>query len=167
MGHATIMLGDHDRGVKYLNKGLKIHEDSGVEMLLPVSYLRAALVYKELGNFNLAKEYAIKSLNMSVKNNEKTAKGPCKAILGYLSWKIDPDQKVQFVGLIEQGMQDEENFKMRPYLALGYLYKGELYQESKEPVKAMENLKIAETMFQEMEMNFWLKRTQNMLAQLK
>jgi len=64
-------------------------------------------------------------------------------------------------------MKDLENFQKRPFLALGYLYKGDLYQESKEPVKAIENLKIAESMFQEMDMGFWLNRTQNMLAILK
>ena len=42
-----------------------------------------------------------------------------------------------------------------------------IYQESKEPVKAIENLKIAKTMFQEMGIDFWLDRTQNMLATLK
>ncbi len=50
---------------------------------------------------------------------------------------------------------------------MGYLYKAELYQDSRESVKAIENLKIAESMFQEMDMGFWLNRTQNMLATLK
>jgi tetratricopeptide (TPR) repeat protein len=135
--------------------------------MLPVSYLRAARAYKKLGNFNLAKEYAEKSLSLSIKNNEKSAKGYCKVLLGHLSWKIDPDQKSQSLDMLEQGMKDLENFKKRPLLALGYLYKGELYQDSKEPAKAIENLKIAETMFQEMGMDFWLNRTQNMLAELK
>jgi tetratricopeptide (TPR) repeat protein len=167
MGHATVMLKDYDRGVEYLNKGLKMHENSDVELLMPISYLRAALVYKELGNFNLAKEYAEKSLNLSIKNNEKNTKALCKVILGYLSGKIDSDQKTQSLDLLEKGIKDLENFKMGPSLAFGYLSKAELYQDSKESVKAIENLKIAETMFQEMEMDFWLNRTQNMLAELE
>ena len=167
MGHAAIMLGDHDRGVEYLNKGLEMHENSGVEMMLPASYLWAVRAYKKLGKFKLAKKYAEKSLNLSIKNNDKDAKGYCKVLLGYLSWKVNPDQKSQSLELLEEGMKELDNFKKRPLLALGYLDKGELYQESKEPVKAIENLKIAKTMFQEMEMDFWLNRAQNMLATLK
>jgi len=167
MGHATIMLGDHDTGVECLSKGLEMHENSGVEMMLPASYLWAVRAYKKSGNFKLAKEYAEKSLNLSIKNNDKDTKGYCKVLLGYLSWKVNPDQKSQSLDLLEQGMKDIENFKKRPLLALGYLDKGELYQESKEPIKAIENLKIAETMFQEMGMDFWLDRTQNMLSELK
>ncbi len=61
----------------------------------------------------VAKEFAEKSLNVSIKNNEKAAKGPCKVLLGYLSYKVDPVQKPHSLELLEQGMNDEENFKQR------------------------------------------------------
>jgi len=46
------------------------------------------------------------------------------------------------------------------------LYLGEIYLDTKELEKAVENLKIAEGLFQEMGIDFWLDKTQKLLAEL-
>ena len=54
-----------------------------------------------------------------------------------------------------------------PYLFwLGYLWLGEVYAESGRREEALENLKKAEGMFQEMGMDYWLGKAQEALARL-
>jgi tetratricopeptide (TPR) repeat protein len=56
---------------------------------------------------------------------------------------------------------------MRPSCSEGYLYLGELYADMGQREKALETLKKAEGMFQEMGMDYWLHRTQEVLQVLE
>ena len=67
---------------------------------------------------------------------------------------------------IQKGIQILERAKAKPAIAQGYLYSGELYLDHQENENALENLKKAEIMFTEMEMDFWLNRTREFLARL-
>lgn len=49
---------------------------------------------------------------------------------------------------------------------LGYFFLGELYANSGQPDKALENLKRAERMLQEMGMDYWLDKAQEVLNRL-
>jgi predicted ATPase len=61
----------------------------------------------------------------------------------------------------------EEFYEMLAYhYARGCLSLGEVYDKAGQKEKAMENLKKAETMFQEMGMNYWLATTRKVLAGL-
>ena len=55
---------------------------------------------------------------------------------------------------------------MKPSCALGYFSLGELYVNAGQKEKALENLKKAEGMFQEMGMDYWLTRTQEVMRRL-
>ena len=59
-----------------------------------------------------------------------------------------------------------DELKIRPFSAQGHLFLGELYIDSREKEKALENLKKAEGMFQEMGMDYWTGRTQEVLGRL-
>ena len=52
------------------------------------------------------------------------------------------------------------------YGSQGYLFLGELYADTGERDKALENLNKAEAMFQEMGMDYWLRKTQEVLGRL-
>lgn len=61
----------------------------------------------------------------------------------------------------------EEFYEMLAYYyARGCSSLGEVYDKAGQKEKAMENLKKAETMFQEMGMNYWLATTRKVLAGL-
>ena len=59
-----------------------------------------------------------------------------------------------------------DELKLKPFSAQGYLFLGELYGNRGQPDKALENLKKAEKMFQEMGMDYWLTQAQEVLAEL-
>jgi Tfp pilus assembly protein PilF len=59
-----------------------------------------------------------------------------------------------------------DELKMKPSYAGAYLVLAELYAHASQKEKALENLKKAETMFQEMGMDYWLGRTRKVLAEL-
>jgi len=160
IGYATSMLGNHDEGYEYVKKGVEMHESSGVAMWLPMSYCRAGAAMKEIGDFKLAKKYLEESLKSAIKSNETGVKGHSKILLGSLLWKINTSQKSEALDCLKEGITILENIKLKPLLALGYLHKGELYLDNKEPEKAIENLKTAESMLREMRMDFWLNKTQ-------
>jgi hypothetical protein len=64
-------------------------------------------------------------------------------------------------------MKISDELKTRPQCALGYFFLGELHAGAGQKQKALENLKKAETMFQEMGMEYWLAQAQAALSKLK
>jgi tetratricopeptide (TPR) repeat protein len=68
---------------------------------------------------------------------------------------------------ILRGMETLDGLKLRPFYAQGYLCLGELYAHAGQREKARENLQKAEAMYQEMGMDYFLRRTQNELAKLQ
>ena len=50
---------------------------------------------------------------------------------------------------------------------MGYLFLVELYTDAGQREKALENLKKAKGMFQEMGMDYWLAKTREVLGKLK
>jgi hypothetical protein len=54
----------------------------------------------------------------------------------------------------------------KPTYAQGHLFLGEVYAHSGQKEKALEHLKEAETMFQEMGMDYWLGVTREVSAGL-
>jgi hypothetical protein len=55
---------------------------------------------------------------------------------------------------------------MKAFYAPGYFYLGELYANAGQKEKALENLKKAEAMFQEMGTDYWLTQAQGTLEKL-
>jgi hypothetical protein len=60
-----------------------------------------------------------------------------------------------------------DELKIKPFYAQGYLFLGELHAGAGQKEKALENLKKAEAMFQEMGMDYWLARTKNLLEMVR
>ena len=68
---------------------------------------------------------------------------------------------------IFDGIRLLDELKMEPFAAQGHLFLGELYADTGQKEKAMENLKKAEDNFREMGMDYWLNKTQEVLDKLK
>jgi hypothetical protein len=67
---------------------------------------------------------------------------------------------------ILEGISLLEELKIKPYISVGHLFLGELYIFSDQREKAIEKLDKAKLMFQEMEMDYWLNKTQKVLERL-
>jgi len=87
--------------------------------------------------------------------------------LGRILARTGPSQIHKAEECILQGMKISDELRTRPQYALGYFFLGELYAGAGQKQKALENLKKAETMFQEMGMDYWLEQAQAVLSKLK
>lgn len=67
---------------------------------------------------------------------------------------------------IQQGIKILDELKLKPFSSQGYLFLGEVYADTGQQDKALKNLKEAEGAFQEMGMDYWLARTQEVLGKL-
>jgi hypothetical protein len=67
---------------------------------------------------------------------------------------------------IVNGIRILEDLKYKAFYSQGYLFLGELYADTGQKDLALENLKKAEAMFQEMGMDYWLAKTHEVLGRL-
>jgi tetratricopeptide (TPR) repeat protein len=64
---------------------------------------------------------------------------------------------------IMKGMKMLDQLKTKPGYSMGHLLLGELCADAGQKEKALENLKKAEELYQEMGMDHWLARTRRVL----
>jgi len=166
IGYATAMLGDYEKSNYFIRKGLEMYDSCGVKLHLASAYCFIGSAFQELGNAQLAGKYIEKALKISIENNERSVDGRSNIHMGNLIGKNDPLEKQNAINHIKKGIETLKTLGARPYYAIGYLYLGEIYLDTYESEKAVENLKLAEGMFQEMGIDFWLNKTQKLLAEL-
>ncbi|UCG82920.1 MAG: AAA family ATPase [Dehalococcoidia bacterium] len=97
----------------------------------------------------------------------RTHEGCPLIYLGKILCKADPDESRESEEYILQGIKRFDESKRRPWRSIGYLFLGELYADTGQNKKAIEALKKAEGEFQEMGMDYWLRRTQEVLQRVK
>ena len=87
-------------------------------------------------------------------------------LLGRALGKSDPRQIDKAEEYILKGIRLHEEWELKPLYSIGYLFLGELYADAGQREDALENLKKAEGMYQEMGMDYWLGKTQEVLGRL-
>ena len=80
--------------------------------------------------------------------------------LGRILGRRDPSRRDEAEEDVLRGIKILEKLKSKPFSTLGLLFLGECYLDMGEKEKAVETLKKAESMFQQMGMDYWLNRTQ-------
>jgi tetratricopeptide (TPR) repeat protein len=86
--------------------------------------------------------------------------------LGQIFGKAGKSQTEKAEESILKGIKILDELKLKALYAPGYYFLGDLYANSGQEGKALETLKKAEMMFQEMGMDYWLTRTQEVLRSL-
>jgi len=166
LGYACAMLGDPVTGKRHAEKGLEIHRDSGVEMFLSLAHSQSGWIHLDLGDLKNARSLGEEALRLSQKNNEKLIEAGSWLLLGTILGKTEPPKINKAEECILKGIEVCKELKTEPYYSLGHLYLGQLYLNSGEKEKAIDNLKKAEEMFREMGMDYWLGKTQEVSAAL-
>ena len=123
-------------------------------------------IHLHLGDLKNARSSVDEALRLSQKNNEKFVEGTSWILLGRILARTETSQIHEAEEYILQGMKILDGLRVKPSYARGYLALGELYANAGQKEKALENLRKAETMFQEMGMDYWLTRTRKVLAEL-
>ena len=166
LGLAISYLGDPETGGKYVEKGLKIQRDAGFEMLLSMYPLFLGIICYQQGDLMNARHFADEALRLSQKNNEKHFEGHSWIWLGRIVGRMEKPQIGKAEEYILQGMKMLDELKLKPFYAQGCLFLGEVLADAGDREKALESLKKAESMFQEMGMDYWLGKAQEELKRL-
>ena len=106
------------------------------------------------------------ALSLSQKNNEKYMEALAWMWLGRTVGRADALQRNNAEVYILKGIETLTSLKLKPFYSQGYLFLGELHSYSEQRKKALKYLHMAEDNFREMEMDYWIDRTQEVLGKL-
>jgi tetratricopeptide (TPR) repeat protein len=166
LGLACAMLGDPEAGKRHAEKGLKIRRDGGTQMFSSLDYCLLGRIHLELGDLKNARSLAEDARRLSQKNNEKAMEAWSCLLLGTILGKTEPLQIDKAERSILKAIEICRELRIKVYDPIGYLYLGQLYLNAGEKEKAFDNIKRAKEMFQEMGMDYWLGKAQEVLATL-
>ena len=166
LGWGYYFTGELETAKKYAEKGFKIQSNAGISMNLSYHFILLSMVHLDSGDLDKAQNCIEEALRLSQNQNEKPNEGFSKIWLGRILGKADRSQDNNAEKCLLQGIKMLEELKTKPWSAQGYLFLGEIYADRSQREKALENLKKAEGMFQEMEMDYWLDRTRDFLGRV-
>ena len=130
-------------------------------------YCYLSAVYLDSGDLENARSCAQKALELAEANGEKAWEGMSLVWLGRTLVKAYKSQYGEGEKYILEGMKLLDGLKLKPWMSRSYLYLGELYADIGQRENALETLKKAEDAFQEMGMDYYLRRTQEVLERVK
>ena len=145
---------------------LKFCRETGLYLIVSFGLYVLGLIYFESGDLNFSEDYLIEAIEVSKNHNQKLFLGMSQIWLGRVLARKDITKRDKAEKQILEGMKVLEACNMRPSVAHGYLFLGELYADLGQKEKALKNLKKAESMYQEMEMSFWPDKVQEVLDRL-
>jgi tetratricopeptide (TPR) repeat protein len=166
LGSGYYYLGDLEAARKHIEKGFDITMRGGSEWWISFHYLYLSKTYLDLGDPQNSRSFIEEALKLSQKNSEKHLEGASWTWLGRILGKTDPSQSDKTEECIVKGIKILEEMNIKPWCSEGYFCLGELYADIGKREKALENLKKAEGMFQEMGIDYWLARTQEVIRRL-
>jgi tetratricopeptide (TPR) repeat protein len=167
LGNTYAYLGDPETGRNYGEKGLKMQRNAGIEWFLSWQYLHLGDTYLQLGDLDNARASAEEALKLSQKNSERHYEGLARIFWGRILGRTEGSHIRKAEESILKGMKIADALRAKPAYAQGHLNLGELYANAGQKEKAIENLRKAEAMFQEMEMDYWLARTKKLLEMVR
>ena len=166
LGYGYCLSGDLESGQKYIEKGIKILTEKGLRLFLSFKYVVLSIVHFMSGDFQNAENCANEALTVSQNYDQKDFEGISMTWLGRILGKEKPSPDVRADEYILQGMKICDEQSLKPWSAQGYLFLGELHANRGQREKALQNLQKAEGMLQEMGMDYWLAKTQELLGRL-
>jgi len=164
LGLAYYSLGNIPKALEYTEKALKVQVSSGLPFMLSLYHVCLSIVHLELNDLTKALFHAEEAINYAKKNNERHWEAFSLWQLGMVGWKSQKIKIDEAEQNIRQGIRILNELEMKAFEMMGYLYLGELFTYANEREKALKILKMVEKAFQEMKMDYWLARTQKVLA---
>jgi tetratricopeptide (TPR) repeat protein len=162
LGWAHWLLGDLKNARKYMDRGLKAQIDVGVEYDSGLFYSFAALVDLDCGDQKKAQQRAEKALKIA-ETNHQHGEGLVWIALGRILGKANPPQLDRAEEAFLRGINILEKLKIIAYCVPSYYFFGEFYHDTGQKEKALATLEKAQRIYKEMEMEFWLLKTKELL----
>ena len=166
LGSGYYYQGELEAARNHIAKGIELKNRGGSEWWKSFHYLYLSKTYFDLGDKKNSRSAIEEALKISQNNNEKHLEGASWAFLGRILGKTDLIQSDTAAEYILKGIKILEDLKIKPWCAEGHLYLGELYVDTGNREDALNNLRKAESMFQEIGMGHYLSKTQEILSRL-
>jgi len=166
LGHAYLQKGNSDTAIRFINKGLKLQMNTGRQGLLSWIYYCLGCALLATNKLKEAQQAIEKGLESARKNNEIFNESLLMITNGIVLRKKEPTKWIEAGEIIQKEIKILEKLEAKLLYSRGYLFLGELYYDSGKREKALEYLIKAEENFKEMGMDYWLKKTQDILGEL-
>jgi tetratricopeptide (TPR) repeat protein len=166
-GLVCALAGDPDTGRKHAEKGLKISSDAGYNWMNSHQYFCLGICCAQSGEYDAARHTFEKGLEISRNNYEKFTEGSLLVWLGRVLGKSQLSKNTDAHNSILQGIRVSEELSHRPDQAIGYFFLGEFYADRSEKEEALEYLKKALKLFEEMEMQYWPDEARKVLSSIQ
>ena len=163
LGYGYYLLDEFNDALKFMERGLKMQQDMGLPFYLSLIHYNLSMVHGDLGHWEDAKVKAEQGLRLGQTNQDKSSEGNSWVLLGRAIGKMEKAQLDMAEEHILKGMKILEELMLKPALSTGHFILGELYADAGMKEKALENLKKAEGLCQEMGIEYWLNRTRALL----
>jgi len=167
LGWVYYSLGELENARKHAERAIKFQSETGLPFMLAVPYRVLGVIHLDSGELKNAQSCMEQSLELAQNNNERSEEGVTKLYLGRVLGKARKPQYGKAEKCILDGIRILDELKLKPWTTQGYLHLGELYADRGQSEKALETLKKAEDAFQEMGMDCWLRRTQEVLERVQ
>jgi len=168
LGAAYLQLGELETARSCVEKILKVYQDLGIpELFSHITYGFLGMVHIEEGDLETARNYIEKSLKGAQDRGSKFYEAWWIIWLARTYNWADVSESAQAEASLLQAIDIFSELEMKPHCAIAYSVLGELYTNIGQKEKALENLKKAEGMMQEMGMGYWLRRTQEVLEKVE
>ncbi len=170
LGGGYFLCGENDKAIEIGEKALKLSQESGIPFTESWDYCYLAIDFKSDGNLARARECAKEALRISQDCNNKNCEGLAWVLLGCLMEEMTPAAIEEALNQMRQGISILEDCKLKLWSPVGYLYLGEFLANTGKKEEAIESLKKAEALYQEMDItseSYWLTRTKDAIARLR
>ena len=166
-GVGYYMIGEHGTAMKLLEKGIKMQTDMMLPFMIALMQVYLSMIHFDLKHFNEANALAEQALKQAQTNREKWVEGFAWILLGRTNGKMEGAQLQKAEEYIFTEMKVLEELKIKTLHSVGVFFLGELYAHTGRKEESLKNLTLAEGLFQEMGINYWLIRTKEALESLK
>jgi len=166
LGYGYYLIGEFETAREHIKTGWDIHRSTPVSWFLSVYPCFLSFVHHDTGNFIEAQSCAEEALELSQKNSENHSEGLSRISLGRILGKMSASKRTEAEEYILLGIKILKEHKLLPWLSQGYFFLGELYANIDQKHKAFENLNKAMAMCQEMGIDYWPDKIQEVLDRL-
>ena len=151
-GLAETFLGNPQSGLEHIEKALVGNQKIGIEWRRSVLLFNLGVCRFILSDYQSAMQAMNQAHSLSVKSGQMYIAGKALTWLGRIASKLDPQSYEASSDPVYQGIKILHQLDIRPELALGYLFLGEIYSRSGKRRLSVEYLSRAKQMFQNLGM---------------
>jgi class 3 adenylate cyclase/tetratricopeptide (TPR) repeat protein len=163
-GWGYYYLGDMDAAWKRIEKGYALQKDNSLEISISSYPLLFARIQFDIGHIDKALGCAREAIDLSITGSNQRGEGCAKLIMGRALGQSKMPTGDEAEIYILEGIRILEGLQLRFDSAEGYFYLGELYGESGNHEKALDQLKTAEAEYQDMGIDYSFSLCRSLLA---